>query len=236
MNGFEHNIQDIAQASGLSRKYIDRCYEIMPFLEDYRRKSPERNKYFYNSGAFGIFQHIASLKQEGCDRHAIKRSLEKDGLGNEESDLGKVREEEGSPQGNEERDHTESEPPVTTDTTSALIQALKESNRQALAALNKTLARQDESIREKENQIQDLKKRLLALPDGRTPEQLKADLEAKEEQERELAMLKAVDDQREKQAARRRQLLDEYEQLPRWGKGKRKREILTQLSALDAAT
>ena len=228
MNGFEHNIQDIAQASGLSRKYIDRCYEVMPFLEDFRRKSPERNKYFYNSAAFSIFQHIASLKQEGHDRHAIKRRLEKDGLGNGESDLGKGREEEGSPQGSEGRDHAESQPPATTDTTTLIVQALTEANQ-------KTLDAKDALIQKQEIKIQDLEKQRLALPDGRTPEQIKADLEAKEEQGRELAALKAASHVREKQAARRRQLLDEYEQLPRWGRGKRKREILAQLRALDAA-
>lgn len=235
MNGFEHNIQDIAKASGLSRKYIDRCYEIMPFLEDFRRKSPERNKYFYNSGAFSIFQHIALLKREGHDRQAIKRILEKDGLGSEESALGRGREEDGSPQGSDERDRIESEPPATADATSVLIQALKESNQQALDALKETLAAKDAVIREKDIRVQELEEQLLALPDGRTPEQIKADLKVKEEQGRELAVLKASSHERKKEAARRRQLLEEYKQLPRWGRGKRKREILAQLKVLDAA-
>ena len=232
MNGFEHSIQDIAKATGLTRKYIDRCYKTMPFLEDYRHMSAEENKYYYNSGAFDIFQQIASLKAQHKNRQEIKEHLEKDGLGSRvEAEKGDG-EEEGSTLESLEQ-HPTYQPQMIPSDTNLWIKALQASSSQAVDALKDALAAKDALVTAKDVQIHALEERLLALPDGRTPEQIKAELEVKEQQTLEIEVLRRRVGEAEHRAAERKRLVAEYEQLPVLGKRKQKRELLAAIKALD---
>ncbi len=233
MNGFQHSIEDIAEATGLTRKYIDRCYQLMPFLEAYRRMAADENKYYYNSGAFDVFQQIASLKAQHNNRQQIKEILESSGLGNQGEAEEEGREEQGSAMESLEMEPASVQPPPDT---KLWIDALQTSSRQAIDALREAMAAKDVVIEEKDSRIHALEDRILALPDGRTPEEIKAGLAEKERQEQEIEALKKKVGEEQGRAAERKRLIGALEQLPTWGKRKQKKELLSAIKALDGQT
>jgi len=126
MDGFSYTIQDIVQATSLSRKYVDRCYEIMPFLKTYRKKSAENNKYFYSAGAFDVFQQIANLKEQGHDRRSIRDILGEGGLGNQAEEV-------------KEGDRKAGTSPPDDNSDRVTVADLKEAHQKALDAKDETI-------------------------------------------------------------------------------------------------
>ncbi len=72
----------------------------------------------------------------------------------------------------------------------------------------------------------ELHTKLLALPNGRTPEQITAELALKEEQEKELAKLKTLQ-------VKRQELIREYDKQTGWGKGSRREKIMKRIKEID---
>jgi DNA-binding transcriptional MerR regulator len=64
MSHFTLTIDDLENQTGLTRKYIDRCYaRFGSLLERYRKKSADQNKYLYSSSAVAIFLQIRDFKE-----------------------------------------------------------------------------------------------------------------------------------------------------------------------------
>ncbi len=77
MNSFHYTIENIVEATRLSRKYIDRCHKRMPLILGPHRQRREKNKFWYDHGAVEIFQSIAQLKEQGLLLPDIQIALEK---------------------------------------------------------------------------------------------------------------------------------------------------------------
>ena len=77
MNSFHYTIENIVEATRLSRKYIDRCHKRMPLILGPHRQRREKNKFWYDHGAVEIFQSIAQLKGQGLLLPDIQIALEK---------------------------------------------------------------------------------------------------------------------------------------------------------------
>ena len=73
MSNFNLTIEDIEQQTGLSRKYIDRCYaRFGSLLASYRKQSPDQNKYLYDGNAVAIFLQIRHFKDRGMKLPEIR--------------------------------------------------------------------------------------------------------------------------------------------------------------------
>ncbi len=77
MNSFHYTIENIVEATRLSRKYIDRCHKRMPLILGPHRQRREKNKFWYDHGAVEIFHSIAQLKKQGLLLPDIQIALEK---------------------------------------------------------------------------------------------------------------------------------------------------------------
>ena len=217
MIGFEYTIRDIMNATKLSRKYIDRSYEIMPFLKVYRKQSPENNQYFYNAGVFDIFHKIANLKKLGQDRRSIKEALEQTGLGNQVEEAGERGEETkgnapGKPQTTESNPEEHQDDQLTKN--EKLYERLLNEKDQRLEAVERTLR--------------------MLLPAGKTPDDVKderekkdAELDTKNKQVEELTA-KAVE--YAKRDVRESELIEEFHK-PIWKRRSRK-AIMGDISRL----
>lgn len=204
MQGFEHTIQDIARATGLTRKYIDRCYRIMPLLERYRRQSPERNKYFYSNDALTVFHRVAELKEQGHTRRGIKLKLEESRLGSPGSGA------EDGGDGRERSAESAGAAPASGAPTRQWIAALEEAHKAALEATQEVVASKEATIKE-------MSEKMLLLTDGRSPEEVRAARERRAERRK-----------------RRRELLDRLAALSgRWGKRSERRALIDELRRLE---
>ena len=88
MSNFNLTIEDIEQQTGLSRKYIDRCYaRFGSLLTGYRKQSPEQNKYLYDGNAVAIFLQIRHFKDRGMKLPEIRDRIT-DELGSRDEDMG----------------------------------------------------------------------------------------------------------------------------------------------------
>ncbi len=64
MSNFNLTIEDLESQTGLSRKYIDRCYaRFGSLLSGYRKRSPDQNKYLYDGNAVAVFLQIRDFKE-----------------------------------------------------------------------------------------------------------------------------------------------------------------------------
>lgn len=217
MTSFEHTIQDLESITGVQRKYIDRCYEIMPWLDAYRRKSPETNKYFYDSGAIETFHKVKELKDQGLDRQQIKQRLEEMGVGSREETRGEGMDEQGSASGSHPTNALQS---AVIDPILSEVKSLYE----------RMLTEKDKRIEQEQETTEAIRGQMrMLLPDGKKPEQIRAELEEKARSEQELETLRARN-------KRIQAITDELTKLDgRWGKGKRRKELLKILAELSGS-
>lgn len=221
MNGFNYTIQDLVNATALQRKYIDRCYEIMSFLEPFRMKSPEQNKYFYSAAAFDVFHQIADLKKRGMHRGDIKQYLEDNGVGKSatqpEEAVEVPTEEEGNAAGK-----------------SGSVQS-KEVGDSALSKIEelyeRMLTNKEEQISQARERVEEIKQSLqMLLPEGKTPDQVKADQdEAKLRLAEQAQQIKSL----EEKHVKRQVLYGKLEALTGWRQRKERDAILSELKALE---
>ena len=100
MSNFNLTIEDIEKQTGLSRKYIDRCYaRFGSLLASYRKQSPDQNKYLYDGNAVAVFLQIRHFKDQGMKLPEIRDVLTQE-LGSRGEDMGSgekvVEKEQGS--------------------------------------------------------------------------------------------------------------------------------------------
>ena len=217
-SNFIHPLEDIEDHTGLPRKFIERCNaELSGILDAYRMKG-DKNKIFYNSNGLQVFDRIKQFKAQGFTLPRIAEVLGSE-LGNSEGDQGSNP--ETSRNDLENREAGEGGGQQAAPVMSDLLHALEKSNERVIEAKEEAVrlvtATKEEVIHAKDETIRQLKNNLLLLTAGRSVEEVQA--------ERKKA----------RQCKKRRQeLLGALERLNgRWGKGKRRKEILSQLRELE---
>ena len=161
MSSYIHPIEDLEEQTGLKRKYIDKCYKAMPdVFYGSRRKSPEGNKWLYNSNALVILQRVRHLKDEGFDIPNIKQTI---GLTREATT-------ESGKNGGEVVVENREEEEAPVDPTNLFLKAIRESHKETLELSKELIAAKEETIVSLRRELS------LALPDGRKPEEVREEL------------------------------------------------------------
>ncbi len=210
MNSFHYTIENLTSATGLTRKYIDRCFARVPHILDPHRRKQDGNKYWYAHGALDIFHKVANLKKQGRAISGVVEWLESE-FGSSESrdeDGGEVR-----PNTLRSFEKVEQVPPqngTQTDNLDLLIGSVKEAYETALDSFKtkvKLLEVGGERQRERE-------------------ETLRAENNA---------LTQGVAREAQKSTTRHR-LLDRLAKLNGWRKRKERGELIRQLQELEAGT
>ena len=127
MSNFNLTIDDLEKQSGLSRKYIDRCYaRFGSLLAGYRKQSPDQNKYLYDGNAVAVFLQIRHFKDRGMKLPEIRDRITEE-LGRQTPTVGKS----GEVQEKELESSQASTPSADTKT---FIAALKEAYEMAITS------------------------------------------------------------------------------------------------------
>ncbi len=209
MSNFILSIEDLEMQTGLTRHYIDKCFKKLPTsLEPTRQKSAHiNNKWFYNSNALVYLQQIRHLRDLGKNLREIKIAIE----GAEAAAETTIESREG------ENQPTNAAISLSAYDSSVLLDALKDSHQETLRLSRDILKSKDEQIEILRHQLKS------ALPEGRSPEQVRADLALAQDYKRQL-------DTMERKAEDRKALLDELKDCEGFGKRKRRRQIISLLS------
>ena len=128
MPNYNLTIEDLEQQTGLTRKYIDRCYaRFGSLLAGYRKQSPDQNKYLYDGNAVAVFLQVKDFKEgQGMKLPEIRDRISEE-LGRRTANVGNDREVvenelESSPSGAASAD------------TTTLIAALKDAYEMAITS------------------------------------------------------------------------------------------------------
>ena len=88
MTNFILTIQDIEKQTGLTRKYIDRCYaRFGSLLTQFRKPSPDGNKYLYSDNALAVFLQVRNHRDQGMKLPEIRDILTRE-LGSRSENMG----------------------------------------------------------------------------------------------------------------------------------------------------
>lgn len=93
MPNYNLTIEDLEQQTGLTRKYIDRCYaRFGSLLAGYRKQSPDQNKYLYDGNAVAVFLQVKDFKEgQGMKLPEIRDRISEE-LGRRAPNVGNDRE------------------------------------------------------------------------------------------------------------------------------------------------
>lgn len=202
------SIEQLAEKTSLKENYIRKCIEEFKenILKPYLTKGL-KNAWQLDSNAVVIFDRIKYFKEQQYSIDTIRKSLE--------ADLSK---QEGSNRSIETgvNRHSNTE---ETETIKILITQLQEANKEAFKAKDEVSKTKDE-LKEKEIILERQKNQLLLLTDGRSLEEIKLERKAQEKEQIEMQ-------------EKRRLLLRELFSLEgKWFKGKRKKELISELEKL----
>ncbi len=227
-NEYKHDNLAIIRETGLPYQFLKRCNAELPILDGYREKK-DKNKIYYNDNGLILWREIRKLFEQGKTMIQISNHLESIFETTETNQRSRP-----ETTGNEVATRKpEGRGEAVPDSHTALwIEALE---KQALSAREgwqkaaEAIEREADTIREENH---NLKQRLLALPDGRTPEQLAQELDKKAEQERQLVLLEEENKANANRAKELARLLAHYESLKGWGKRKERAGVWEQIKAI----
>lgn len=167
-----YTIKDIEQEYSLPEKQIRRVLKEMPEIAKYYSEKRKNNALFFNKNGFFIFGKVAELIRQEKTVRQIRDEL-----------LPELLQVGAKPKPNQERVET---PNVSESISQSGFERLEAVFSKLIEAKDQTIAAKDAIIQEKERALEQAEKRVLLLPDGRSPEQVLADSEAKERALREL--------------------------------------------------
>jgi hypothetical protein len=205
--------------TGLNRKTIDGCYDLMPAIfGDTRRDAVGRNKKLYDSNALVLLQRVRSMRDDGKHLPEIKLILEEElasHVGNQSISEGK---EPGSAVKEHETNHSVGntngwhEPHLLD-----VIDILRQSHKDIVTEKDRTIAAKDEVI----NSIQD---RVLLLEEGRLD---------RDSIQKDSERLRLLVEKQEERAERRKELIASLKEAAGIGKGGVRKRLLVELELLD---
>ena len=135
MSSFHYTIENLTSATGLTRKYIDRCFARAPHILDPHRRKQDGNKYWYDHGALDIFHKVANLKKQGRAISGIVEWLENEFGSSESSDEDDREVRPNTLQSNEKVEQVSPQNGAQTNNIDLLIGSVKEAYEIALDSL-----------------------------------------------------------------------------------------------------
>ena len=214
---FKHTIVDVSERTALTTDFINRAHsKLSGYFKDHRTYGDNNQVRFSDSGLI-VWDRIAQLKHDNKNlpeiAHALDRDLQK-GAQNQTTASSAASQtlRNGSPNQIGERGISRADKEEL-DLVEKLYERLLEAKEKELGAKDRALNAVEDKIR-------------LLLPEGKTPEQLQAELSAKQRQEAELQRLH----QRDKEL---QELLHELEKLDgKWWTKKERKRIVQRLAEL----
>ncbi len=207
---YHHTFEDIKTTTSLNGNFIYRANRMLSGILSEYCVYGNNNEVRFNDSGLLVWDRIAQLKRDGKNISQIASALERD-LSKAPSASQTTLETLPDPVSNR------GEVPVSS------IELI-------IKTLTDQFAKTDESrtseIAALKIHRDELQKKILALPDGRAPEQITVELALKEEQRKELDKLNAL-------RLKRQELIREYEKQTGWGKGSRREAIMKRINEID---
>lgn len=221
---FNHSLGDVQQRTGLKMDFIYRANRMLAGILSNYRVYGSNNEVLFSGSGLMVWDRIKQLKESDKNLSEIADLLEKE-LPNTPHNPAETS--ETSSQTLPNRLHNRGG--ESSDSIEVVVKALADS-------FNKTDEARQSELATLRKMNEELEKRMLALPDGRTPEEIRIELERKTEKENELETLKetvSVRESQEKANSRKRQeLYAELAGLSRF-KTKEKNRIIEELKQLE---
>lgn len=172
------NINELSKRTGFSVVFIRKCLDKLgDILAPYTQRG-EFNRILFDSNAIVIFDQIKQFKEDGLAIPEIRRKLERDLSTNTETAKSTgVKSEQTDEQSGEGGD---------------MLNRLLQLHQRMNEEKEKRIQERDQAaqvIRELEKQNQHLSLTLKLLPEGKSPEELKAEWEEDQKRRREVAMI-----------------------------------------------
>lgn len=217
---FKHTYEDIAAHTSLKADFISRAHSrLSGFFKDYRAYGQNNQVRFDDSGLM-LWNRVAQLKRDNKNLPEIAEALERD-LQNtlQNPPQGYKSGSETLQNGLQSREGEGTVYPASENLLVARIEKLYE----------RLLSEKDEKLEEVKTSMR------MLLPEGKTPDQLKAELEQKEKLASEVEILRKDINHREEHESeknKRRQVI--YNELLNLGvfDGKKRRRLLEELKSL----
>ena len=221
---YQYTLEDIQNRTGLRRDFINKCNAGLSDLLSRFRTKGDKNKILYDDDGLRMWDVIKQHKEKGANIPQIREHLEKvvppTLQTSEQSDEVSTEALQFDPQTLQSM-VGKSAP----NDTQVLVNAMLQMHQQHLGDRDKGHQEIQGALK---GQIQALEKQMLLLTDGRTPEEVRQELREATEDRVELGRLRQTNQ-------RAQELVAELEGLTgKWWKGKRLREIVNQLSRLEA--
>ncbi len=229
MATYQYSKENIQARTGLTFDFINLCNsKLSDLLSSYRIKG-DKNKILYDDNGLRLWDVIKQRKERGENIRQIREALE---------DIVRP-----ASQG------TEPTPKTTSDTspfesqnsrsrggemkpqdTGLFIEAFLEMSKAHRAELSEQHKGATGALR---GHIQALQGQILLLTDGRSTEQVHAELRQAAKDKAELTRLRDTLEEEEGKRSRRRALITKLERTSKWNR-KRRRELLEELRSLDS--
>ncbi|PIQ27239.1 hypothetical protein COW36_24970 [bacterium (Candidatus Blackallbacteria) CG17_big_fil_post_rev_8_21_14_2_50_48_46] len=208
-----YSLRDIQKETGLKYDFLRRIVKEIPELADAHAVKGMNNALFFDTNGLICFREIGKMKELGYTVPTIKEQI-LTSLPNQVKKL--------------QNPPTERQPNTDTQGEHVLLKLLETAQANERENYKLTLAAKDALIEQQERTIRALDSGLKLLTDGRSPEDVRRDIQ---EKERELAALRLTTLKREEQGREYRRLLQELSKL-RWYQSKKRRLLLSQLQGV----
>ena len=170
------NIKELSERIGFNIVYIRKCIDKLGEFILPHTKRGDFNQLLFDGNAVAIFDRIKQLKEDGLNFPEIRRRLQADLAQNAES--GKTPSEEFEQSG--------------VKLNSEFVKTVLDLSYKISEEKEKRIKEHEEAaktIRQLQEEKQTLAMQLKLLPEGKTPEQLKADWEDEQKRKREVAKI-----------------------------------------------
>lgn len=228
-NEFKHDNHTIIRETNLPYSFLKRCNAELPILDRFREKK-DKNKIHYNDNGLIVWREIRKLFEQGKTMAQIRAHLEST-IETSETRQEIIKESNGIIQESRNPDSSRGEAHQHSNT-ALWIDAFQKQADSALLGWQKAAAALEREVQGVRDDNAELERRLLALPDGRTPEEIASELERTHEQEKELGAIKAEQEAKARRADELKSLLAHYETLKGWGKRKERARVWDQIKSI----
>lgn len=168
---FDKTINDIIDYTGLKYEYIIKCTKEMDTVLKPHIQRGDKNSLIFDSSALKIFDRIKQLKDGKQSITSIKVQLE--------SELDKTSKDTQNTTSNLINDTQNMQ---ESELTKLLINKLEEANKKTFESLEKVLESKDQVIEVQRRENIELKNQILLITAGKTPEELRAEQQIKEQE------------------------------------------------------
>jgi len=229
MGNYKMKINYLAEQTGLTRKYIDKCYSKFPdLLKETRARMHDGAPWMYDGNALIIFRQIRDLRDQQKDLPAIRGFLQKE-LGKQETTHEKGEEAEENPGGNRDGTGKKNQSETEPNTTQVFVSAIKDMQTDFLKVSE---GARDREVRAKDEVIQVLRSQFLLLEESHE-EKKRQEKERKEEIEKLRVENEKKEEEKQQKAKQRQEIISKIEALEgKWFVKKKRAKALIDLKEL----